>query len=185
MLHWHMELPSKFTDIGDAEGKDRGISNGNSFTGHIRETLVRDIVPGQLLQYIPGLRPAQGDTGLRGSYIVYCNRAVVGQMFSDPIEIVLNEGCSRHKIKVIFSDSTDRKVALNSAPFVQHLGISDRANRSIHLVVGDSLEKGKCSRPFHLNLSERGLVNDPGLCPNGLVLLPYMLEPVWKPPSYN
>src|SRR4030042_2083885 len=179
MLHRHMKFPSKFPDIGNAEGKNRGISKSYLLTGHRDEAWVRDVVSGQLLQYIPGLWSAKGDTGLGGSYIVYCNRAVLGQMLLDPAEVMLNKRCSRHKIEAIFSDSTDRKVALNSTPFVQHLGIRDRADWFIHLVVSDFLEKGKCSRPFDLSLSERGLVDDPGLCPDGLVLLPYMLEPVW------
>ena len=59
-----MELPSKFTDIGDSDGKNRGISNGDLFTGHIGKAVVGDIVLGQLLQNIPCLGPAKGDTGL-------------------------------------------------------------------------------------------------------------------------
>ena len=70
---------------------------------------------------------------------------IVRKMFLDPAEIMFNEGCSCDEIEMVFSDPTDGEVTLNSTLFVQHLGISDRANRFIHLVVGDSLEKGKCS----------------------------------------
>src|SRR4030067_3625430 len=84
---------------------------------------------------------------------------------------------------MISTDPAHRKVTLNPSLLIQPLGVRDRANGFIHLVVGDALKKGKGPLSFSRDFSERGLVNDPGLCPDGLVLLSRVFEPVRKSPS--
>ena len=104
-------------------------------------------------------------------------------MALDPVQIVLDESRSRDEIEVIRSDPARRQIAFHSSLVVQHLGVDDRPDGLVHLVVRDFLEKTQCSWSFDLDFAEGGLVDDPRFGSNRVMLLSDIVKPVRNSPS--
>src|SRR3990170_8495667 len=88
--------------------------------------------------------------------------AVVGRVLAKPGEVVLAEGRARHDPETVLCESSDGEVALDAAHRVEHLRVDHLPDLAGNAVRAHALEKLRSALSAHLELRERGLVEEGG-----------------------
>ena len=83
-------------------------------------------------------------------------------MAANPAQVVVAEGRAGHDEEALVFEAGDGEIALDPAPPVQHLGVGDLADRTLHLVVAQALEEVERPGTTDLDLGEARLVEQRG-----------------------
>src|SRR5207248_555054 len=124
---------------------------------------------GQWLQDVAGAWSPDAKTRLFGGHVVDHDRSILRLMLAHPAEVVVAEGGPGHDEEPVGLEPGYREVAFDAAPAVEHLGVGDAAERAVHLVVAQALEKGERARAADRDLAEGGFVEEAGAFSRGAV----------------
>ena len=75
-------------------------------------------------------------------------------MLAHPAKVMIAEGGPGDDEEPRFVEAGHREVALDPATAVEHLGVGDAPDRTVHLVVAQMLEKAQRPRAADLDLAE-------------------------------
>src|SRR5213593_1436650 len=85
-------------------------------------------------------------------------------------EIARDEVAAGRQQEAIRAPARDGQVALDPAARVEELRVDDAADRAVDVVVGQALQQRERTWPAHVELAERGEVEEPDPLADGPVL---------------
>ena len=80
------------------------------------------------------------------------------------------ERCASDDAKTTLAESRDGEIALDAAGFVEHLRVCQGPDGASHPVVGEGLQKVRCTSASHLDLRERSEIEHRRRLPASVVL---------------
>ena len=155
-----VQLPAELAHVGDAQREAGHAPDRELLRGHVRERVVRKVGRGERLQDLASAGPPEAEAGERGGDVRDVDGAVIRHVLSEPREVVLAERGPGDDPEPILLESRDGEVALDSSARVEHLGVGDPPHSAGDAVRGQSLEELGGSLTAHLELRERGLVEE-------------------------
>ena len=106
-------------------------------------------------------RPPDPEARPRRGHVAQHHRPVGGGVPAQPGEVVPAERGARHELERRGPELAHREVRLHAAAPVEELGVGDPTGAARDAVVAHPLEEGGRSPAGHLELRERGLVEQP------------------------
>src|SRR5262245_30802934 len=138
-----VELPAQLADVGHSQGEDAGVAHRDAARAHVGKRHVRDVVSRRPGENLARSRPEETETGIAIRDVLDRDRARVGRVRTDPREIVQAERAAGDEHVAIRGQARDGQVALDPAALVQELGVGDRADRVVEVVVGQPLQEAE------------------------------------------
>ena len=160
-----VQFPAQLTHIGHAKGQAGHGSNGNPLGRHVGERLIRQVGIAEGLNDVARARTPDAEARPGGGHVLDVHRAIVRLMLAHPAEVVVAKGGPGDDEEALVVEAGHREIALDPTAPVQHLRVGDAPWRAIHVVVAQALKKGQRARSGHLDLGERGLIEEPGSLP--------------------
>ena len=136
----------------------------------VRERLVRHVGLGERLEDVARPGAPQGEAGVTRGDVLDPDGVAVGDVGADPRLVVVAEGGAGHQPEALLVQARHREVALHAAAGVEELGVGDRAGVAGHAVGTQPLEELRRAGAAHVELGERGLVEQRGVLPARPVL---------------
>ena len=149
-----IQLPAQLADIRDAKRETGDAADGDVAGGHERKGVVADVGRRQSLENRSGRRSPESDARVRRRDVFDLDRPIAGRVVADPRQVVHPERRPGDHTKAPVVETRDREVALDAPALVQHLGISQRADRAGDPVVGQAFEIFRRAAASHLDLRE-------------------------------
>ena len=132
----------------------------------------------QLAEHLARGRSPDPDHGVRVAHVVDLDRRVVefaGER--QPAAVAVDGAGARDDPERVLAQARNRDVGDDPAAAVAELRVDDASDGPVDPAVADAVEQRQCSRTAHLELAERGHVEDADPLADRGVLSPHMLEP--------
>jgi len=161
MLVVDVQLPAELADVRHPLSADRDAGDLDLSRRHIRKRGVRHVARRDGLEHAPRVGTPDADAGELVGHVAHVHAPVGRQVHQDPAEIARDEVAAGRHAEAIGAPARDGQVALDPAARVEELRVDHAPDRTVHLVVGQTLQERQRTGPAHVELAERGEVEEP------------------------
>ena len=173
-----IELPAQLADVGNPRSADLAVADLDFPGCTERESAVGQIPVRQSLQQVAGLGPHDPEDGQGFGNVGELGVQAFRDMAGQPVEVADLGRRSGDDQVAVLGLAGDGEVGLDSAPFVQPLGIDDTAGLDGDVIGRDLVEHFLGAGALEPELGERGLVEQADILSYRPVFGGGMIEPV-------